>query len=128
MGLLRKKKENRTEEKVTMCSCGNLSVGTDYEAMVSGSVISGPKTGKTLSIKILGSGCKNCQTLLQNTKDAVSAMKIPAEIEYITDMKKIAQYGVMSMPALVVGGQVVSMGKVLKASDIQKLLNNADFA
>ena len=80
------------------------------------------KAGNVLTIKVLGSGCKNCM-LLQNTRDAVSAMNLPAEIEYITDMKEIAKYGVMSMPALVVGEQVVSMGKVLKASEIQKLLN-----
>ena len=76
-----------------------------------------------MTIKVLGSGCKNCRMLLQNTRDAVSAMNLPAEIEYITDMQEIAKYGVMSMPALVVGEQVVSMGKVLKASEIQKLLN-----
>lgn len=81
------------------------------------------KAGNVLTIKVMGSGCKNCRMLLQNTRDAVSAMNLPAEIEYITDMQEIAKYGVMSMPALVVGEQVVSMGKVLKASEIQKLLN-----
>ena len=55
-------------------------------------------------------------------------MSDPAKIEYITDMKEIAKYGVMRMPALLVGEQVVSMGKVLKASDIQKLLNKLGLA
>ncbi len=107
MGLFGKKKENKEEAVEPKCSLGNRSA----------------KTGDAFTIKILGSGCKNCQTLLQNTRDAVSAMSLPAEIEYITDMKEIAKYGVMSMPALVVGEQVVSMGKVLKTTDIQKLLN-----
>lgn len=44
------------------------------------------------------------------------------EVEYITDMEKIMQYGVMSMPALVVNEQVASMGKVLKSKEVETLL------
>ena len=80
------------------------------------------KAGNVLTIKVLGSGCKNCRMLLQNTRDAVSAMNLPAEIEYITDMQEIAKYGVMSMPALMVNGNVVSAGRVLKENDIIPLL------
>lgn len=85
-------------------------------------------SGTAATIKILGSGCRNCRALLQNTKDAVSSSDINANVEYITDMKEVAKYGVMSMPALVVNDQVVSMGKVLKAADIQKLLNKIGIA
>ena len=49
-------------------------------------------------------------------------MNLDAEIEYITDMEKVMNYGVMSMPAIVVNEQVVSMGKVLKASQVEELL------
>ena len=49
-------------------------------------------------------------------------MGLNIEVEYVTDMEKIMAYGVMSMPAIVVNDQVVSMGKVLKASDVEKLL------
>lgn len=51
-------------------------------------------------------------------------MGLNIEVEYITDMEKVMAYGVMSMPALVVNEKVVSMGKVLKPSDIEKLLRN----
>ena len=44
------------------------------------------------------------------------------EVEYVTDMEKIMQYGVMSMPVLVVNEQVISMGKVLKVSQVETLL------
>ena len=47
---------------------------------------------------------------------------ITAEIEYITDMAKIMETGVMSMPALMIDDTVVSSGKVLKAKEIEKLL------
>lgn len=73
-------------------------------------------------IKVLGSGCKNCHALLESTKEAVRSMGLHVEVEYVTDMQQIMEYGVMSMPALVVNEQVVSMGKVLNAPDIERLL------
>ena len=74
-------------------------------------------------IKVLGAGCKSCHEQYENAKEAVRAMGLPAEVEYITDMQKVMEYGVMSMPAIVVDEKVVSMGKVLKASDMEKLLH-----
>lgn len=49
------------------------------------------------------------------------------EVEYITDMKKVMEYGVMSMPAIVVNEKVVSMGKVLKTAEVEKLLKKSGF-
>ena len=82
------------------------------------------KDGGICRIKVLGSGCKNCHTLLENTKEAVKATGKNIEIEYVTDMQKIMGYGVMNMPALVVDEKVVSMGKVLKATEIVSLIYN----
>ncbi len=76
-----------------------------------------------MNIKILGGGCASCKKLYENTKKAAAEMKICAEVEYITDMQKIMEYGVMKMPALVVNEKVVAMGNVLKSNDIIKLLN-----
>ena len=75
-----------------------------------------------LNIKVLGAGCKLCHQQYENVKEAVAARGIDAEVEYITDMEKVMSYGVMSMPAIVVNEQVVSMGKVLKPSEIKALL------
>lgn len=75
-----------------------------------------------MNVKVLGGGCSKCETLLKNTKEAISNLKMEAEVEYITDFSVIASYGIMSMPALVVNEKVVSMGKVLKSVDIEKLL------
>ena len=49
------------------------------------------------------------------------------EVDYITDMKKVMAYGVMSMPAIVVNETVASMGKVLKNSEVIKLLGKMGF-
>lgn len=75
-----------------------------------------------MNIKILGGGCASCKKLYENTKKAVAETGIKADVEYITDMQKIMEYGVMKMPALVVNEQVVAMGKVLKPAEIVKLL------
>ena len=79
------------------------------------------KSGIT-SVKVLGAGCKTCHKQFENAKQAVKAMGLSVEVEYITDMQKVMEYGVMSMPVLVVNEKVVSSGKLLKADDIVKLL------
>lgn len=81
------------------------------------------ESGSICCIKVLGSGCKNCHALLESTKEAVKAMGLDIEVGYVTDMEEITKYGVMSMPALVVNEKVASMGKVLKAAEVEKLLH-----
>ena len=76
------------------------------------------------SIKVLGAGCKSCHEMYENTKEAVKHAGLSVEVEYITDMEKVMGYGVMSMPGLVVNEKVVSMGKVLKTADVEKLLGD----
>ena len=80
-------------------------------------------TGKIESVKVLGSGCKNCKTLHQNVIDALAELNLAVDLEYVTDLQKIMEYGVMSMPALVVNGQIVSSGKVLKVEEVKNLLS-----
>ena len=75
-----------------------------------------------MNVKVLGGGCSKCETLLANAKAAVANAGIEAEVEYITDFAVIASYGIMSTPALMVDEKIVSMGKVLKSSDIEKFL------
>ncbi len=76
-----------------------------------------------MNIKVLGGGCRKCESLLAAVKEAVADKGIDAEIEYITDMAKIMEYGIMSTPALMIDNRVVSMGRVLKAKDVAKLLS-----
>lgn len=73
-------------------------------------------------IKILGTGCKNCENLTKNTKIALEETGIPAEIIKVTDLLDIAAHGVMSTPGLVIDELVVSQGKVLSPKDIGALL------
>lgn len=74
------------------------------------------------SIQVLGAGCSSCHQLYENAKEAVKNMGLNLEAEYITDMAKVTEYGVMRVPALVVNGKVVSVGKVLKPGEVEALL------
>jgi small redox-active disulfide protein 2 len=75
-----------------------------------------------MDIKVLGPGCRNCVTLEQRTREALDSLGKDATIAKVTDFAEIAGYGVMATPALVVDGEVVSVGKVPTARTIAELL------
>ncbi|MDO5390736.1 MAG: thioredoxin family protein [Eubacteriales bacterium] len=122
MGLFGFGKKKEEEKKAATCCCG-FDAKTEES---SGCCCGGAGEGIS-SIKILGAGCKSCHEQYENAKTAVRAMDLSVEVEYITDMEKVMEYGVMSMPAIVVNEKVVSMGKVLKVADIEKLLHKLGY-
>ena len=69
------------------------------------------------NIKVLGSGCKNCETTANLIKIAAQQAGVEITLEKITDMAEIMSYGVMSTPGVVVDGQVVHAGG-LPSSDL----------
>lgn len=73
-------------------------------------------------IKILGSGCCNCNKLMENTKKAVEELGLDAKIEKVEDIREIMAFGVMKTPALVVDEKVKAMGRVLTVEEIKKYL------
>ena len=75
-----------------------------------------------MKIQILGTGCPKCRTLTANAESAVKELGLTAEIEKVSDIKEIVNFGVMTTPALVVDGVVKSAGKLLSADEIKKLL------
>ncbi|MCT4509646.1 MAG: thioredoxin family protein [Tepidibacter sp.] len=75
-----------------------------------------------MNIKILGGGCKNCEVLYENTKQAVEELGIEATIEKVADFVEIAKYGVMKTPAIVVDEKVKVSGRVVKPDEIKKIL------
>ncbi len=62
------------------------------------------------NIKVLGSGCKNCETTARLITVAASQAGIEIELEKVTDMAQIMSYGVMSTPGVVIDGKVVHAG------------------
>ena len=123
MALFGKKKEE--EKKASACACnsgGSVSEATE----ITSDCCPEAKDG-ICCIKVLGSGCASCHALYENTKEAVKKMGLSVKVEYVTDLQKVMEYGVMSMPALVVNEKVAAMGKVLKPADVEKLLHKLGF-
>ena len=108
MALFNFGKKKEEEKKAPACCCGTSVNGI-------------------CCVKVLGAGCRACHEQYENAKTAVKALGLDVEVEYITDMEKVMGYGVMSMPAIVVNEKVVSMGKVLKAADMEKLLRKLGY-
>jgi small redox-active disulfide protein 2 len=75
-----------------------------------------------MKIQILGTGCAKCIKLTHNAEEAVKQAGVDAEVEKVTDIKKIMDFGVMMTPGFAVDGQVKSVGKVLSVEEIKKLL------
>lgn len=77
----------------------------------------------TIKLEILGTGCKKCQQLEANAKEAIASLNLEGPVLHITDPLAIADRGVLKTPALVVNGTVVSQGKVLTADEIKLRLD-----
>ena len=120
-GFGKKKEEKKTPE----CSCSS-GCPTSETTEITKDCCPETKDG-ICCIKVLGAGCSSCHTQYENAKEAVKNMGLDIDVEYITDMQKVMEYGVMSMPAIVVNEKVVSMGKVLKASEVEKLFHKLGF-
>ncbi len=76
-----------------------------------------------MTIKILGTGCPNCQKMEANTKQALSELKMEATVEKVTEIQDIMSYGVMSSPALVVDERVEVSGRIPDIEEIKIILS-----
>ncbi|QYJ85787.1 TM0996/MTH895 family glutaredoxin-like protein [Shewanella mesophila] len=75
-----------------------------------------------MKIEILGSGCKKCTNLAASVEQVANRLSLNIELEKVTDMATIVDYGVMSTPAIVINGTVVSSGSVPSDTEIEQLL------
>jgi small redox-active disulfide protein 2 len=74
---------------------------------------------KIMDIKVLGPGCPKCQQTEKIVKEAVAEAGVDAQIEKVTDTMAIAGYGVFGTPAVVVDGEVKSVGKIPKKEEVK---------
>ena len=75
-----------------------------------------------MEIKVLCPGCPKCKQTEKIVKEAVAESGSDAKVEKITDVMKIAGYGVFGTPAVVIDGEVKSVGKIPTKEDIQSWL------
>ena len=77
-----------------------------------------------MEIKVLGTGCAKCKKLHAETEQAIRFAGIPATLTKVEDLHDIMAFGVMMTPALVIDGEVVSVGKLPKVAEIVTLIMN----
>lgn len=107
-------KRNKNEKTTSCCCDGNC----DAKSMAKAESAQTEGAG----IKVLGSGCAKCNQLEAATKAALEQLGMDTTIDHVTDFAQIAAYGVMTTPALVIDGKVVSYGKVVKTEEVVKIL------
>jgi len=78
-----------------------------------------------MKIQILGTGCPKCKKLTELAEAAAKEMGLDAEIEKVTDISKILDFGVMSTPGLAVDGKVLLSGHLPTSDQIKRLLAQA---
>ena len=110
MGLFRKKRE-----EAKSCCCGGACTPEQLAQAKAAEVASA-------GVKVLGSGCAKCNALEDAARAALTELGMDASIDHVTDFAQIAAYGVMTTPALVVDGKVVSYGKVLRKEEAKELI------
>ncbi len=76
-----------------------------------------------MKLQVLGPGCPKCATLAERAAEAAQALGLECEIEKVTQLAEIMKFGVMTTPALVVDGEVRTVGKVPSVDDIKAMLS-----
>lgn len=105
---------NNKKEKTKSCCCsGSCTPEGMAEAEASKSAA---------GVKVLGTGCAKCSALEAAVRSALEELGMDPAISHVTDFSQIAAYGVMSTPALVVDGKVVSYGKVLNKDEAKAVI------
>jgi small redox-active disulfide protein 2 len=72
-----------------------------------------------MKVEVLGAGCKKCHALAGLAQSVIEDSGIAADVELVTDMKRIMGYGVLSTPALVVDGKVKCAGRMPSAAEVK---------
>ena len=112
MGLFSKKKK-----ETKSCCCGDNCTPAAMKQAEAAKTASG--------IKVLGLGCAKCNALEKAIREALAELGMDTTIDHVTDFAQIAAYGVMTTPALVVDGKVVSYGKVLGKDEAKSIIQKA---
>jgi len=78
-----------------------------------------------MDIKILGTGCPKCKEVEKRVVNALAELGVAANVEKVTDIKRIMGYKIFATPGLVIDGQVVSTGKLPSPDEIKAWIRGA---
>jgi small redox-active disulfide protein 2 len=75
-----------------------------------------------MEIKVLGPGCQRCQKTEEHVNQAVAEAGVNAQVEKVADVMEITKYGVFGTPAVIIDGEVKSVGRVPNKEEIKDWL------
>ena len=78
-----------------------------------------------MEIKVLGPGCPKCEMVEKRVKSALAELGIAADIEKVSDIKKMISYGILATPGLIINGRIVSSGRIPRVEDIRLWIREA---
>jgi len=76
-------------------------------------------------IKVLGSGCENCQKVEAIARQAVAGLGIEAQVEHITDYAEIHKYPILATPGLVINEKLVCAGRIPTQAEVTTWMTTA---
>ncbi len=76
-----------------------------------------------MRIQVLGVGCQNCRRVAANAEQAVRALGLSAEVEKVEEIQEIVKFRVITLPALVVEGEVKTLGRVPSVKEIKEIID-----
>jgi len=75
------------------------------------------------SIQVFGSDCPSCKKLHELTKEAISELNLDIDVEYISDIQKIIDLGLLSAPILMINDKVITAGELPRVEEIKEFIN-----
>jgi small redox-active disulfide protein 2 len=83
------------------------------------------RSSRVVEVRLYGSSCYNCEKLDSMVRETLSRTGTPVDYDYVTDMREIARAGILSTPALAVGGTVIIKGRVPEEDKLERMLLQA---
>jgi small redox-active disulfide protein 2 len=78
-----------------------------------------------MQIQVLGAGCQSCKKLHELASEIVSELKLDVKVDYITDISKIVELGIMQSPVLTVNGKPIMIGFIPNRRKVKDLIVKA---
>ena len=73
-----------------------------------------------MEIRILGPGCPRCHEVEKRTLNVLARLGVAADVQKISDIKKIMEYSIIGTPGLVINGKVKCSGKFPSRDEIKR--------
>ena len=89
---------------------------------MNGESLDGRKGIEMKQVKVLGTGCRKCEKLAELVTTVADERQLDVELEKVTDIEQIADFGVVATPALVIDGEIVFAGRVPSADELARHL------